>query len=56
MRFGEGVLTYTNGASYRGQWELDKVSALKERSLRASSLGRPRELARRLKERPLNFF
>ena len=33
MRFGEGVLTYTNGAGYRGQWELDKVSALKERSL-----------------------
>ena len=43
MRFGEGVLTYTNGAGYRGQWELDKVSALKERNLRASSPGRPRK-------------
>ena len=49
MRFGEGVLTYTNGAGYRGQWELDKVSALKERNLRTSSPGRPRELARRVK-------
>ena len=43
MRFGEGVLTYTNGAGYRGQWELDKVSVLKERNLRASSPGRPRK-------------
>ena len=51
MRFGEGVLTYTNGAGYRGQWELDKVSALKERSLRASFPGRPRK-----KERTLECF
>ena len=51
MRFGEGVLTYTNGAGYRGQWELDKVSALKQRSLRASFPGRPRK-----KERTLSVF
>ena len=57
MRFGEGVLTYTNGASYRGQWVLDKVSALEERSLlRASSPGRPRELARRLKRAYTELF
>ena len=56
MRFGEGVLTYTNGAGYRGQWVLDKVSALKERSVRASSPGRPRELARRLKRAYTELF
>lgn len=56
MRFGEGVLTYTNGAGYRGQWELDKVSAVKERSLWASSPGRPRELACRLKRAYTEFF
>ena len=56
MRFGEGVLTYTNGAGYRGQWVLDKVSALKERSVRASSPGRPRELARRLKRAYSELF
>ena len=56
MRFGEGVLTYTNGAGYRGQWVLDKVSALKERSVRASSPGRPRELASRLKRAYSELF